>query len=86
MGSESCPGFAELFRAAHRRDMEEAEQAALEALDQSGRNDWVRAQVAATRRAMWCEDRRGTDGVVYTAFGRSMQRESDTQSLRSPCR
>lgn len=86
MGNDTCPGFADLFRAVHQRDMDADEQAALKALDQPRLNDWVRAQVAATKGAMWCEDRRGTDGVTYTAFGRSLQRESDTQFVRAPCR
>jgi hypothetical protein len=77
MGNDTCLGFAELFRAAHQRDMDAGEQAALKALDQARLNDWVRAQVAATHGAMWCEDRRGTDGVTYTAFGRVAVRDTD---------
>jgi hypothetical protein len=77
MGKDTCLGFAELFHAAHERLMDASEEAALKSLDQARLNDWVRAQVAATRGAMWCEDRRGTDGVIYTAFGRVAARDTD---------
>ena len=77
MGKDTCLGFAELFHAANERHMDASEKAALKTLDQPQLNEWVRAQVAATHGAMWCEDRRGTDDVTYTAFGRSAMHEAD---------
>jgi hypothetical protein len=66
---DECLGFDDLFRAANGRAMTAAERASLDALPQREKNEWVKRQVAATSGALWCEDRLGTDGVVYTAFG-----------------
>jgi uncharacterized GH25 family protein len=65
----SCMSFADLFRAAKKRGWTEEERARFAALDQPARNAMVK-QLAAEAGDIKTEDRRGTDGVVYTAFWR----------------
>ncbi len=63
-----CFSFDDLFLAAHHRPMTDAERQALRDRDQPARNRLVRQWVAETAGDFACEDRRGTDGVLYTAF------------------
>lgn len=63
-----CFSFDDLFEAVHRRVMSEMERRELYALPQDQRNRWVRDMVARTGGGFACEDRRGSDGVIYTAF------------------
>ena len=46
------------------------EREALRQLDQAALNLWVHQQVALCGGKMWVEDRLGTDGITYAAFGR----------------
>ena len=66
---KSCQySFDDLHRAANAKPMSAAEKAALYALPQTQRNLWVRQQVARSAGRYSCEDRRGADGILYTAF------------------
>jgi hypothetical protein len=68
--AESCVGFDDFFRAAHGRAIEVVEREALRQLDQAALNRWVHEQVGLCGGEMWVEDRLGTDGITYAAFGR----------------
>jgi hypothetical protein len=68
IGKSCCYSFDDLFRAAHQRDMSEAERSAFAALDQPGKNLAVKQMVTKTGGRFTCEDRTGTDGLTYTAF------------------
>ena len=52
--------------------MDAAERETLRQLDQPALNRWVHAQVALCSGKMWVEDRLGTDGITYAAFGRNV--------------
>jgi len=67
MGHECEMGFADLFRLAKKRAWTSEEQDHFQALDQGARNEAVKrlAQEAGCVRTV---DRRGTDGLTYTAF------------------
>ena len=65
----ACMSFADLFRAARKRAWTEEERAGFAALDQPARNAMVK-QLAAEAGDIRTEDRRGTDGLMYTAFWR----------------
>lgn len=67
MGRECCIGFAELFERAKGRPWTDAEARTFAALDQDARNAMVR-ELAHEAGDIRTEDRRGTDGVIYTAF------------------
>lgn len=68
MGSECAFGFEDLFRAAKRRDMSDAERKTLEAASQDERNRLVREWVVESGGEFCCEDRSGSDGLIYTSF------------------
>lgn len=68
MDSECAYGFEDLFRAAKQREMTDPERVALAAASQDERNRLVKKWVFETRGEFCCEDRRGTDGHIYTAF------------------
>jgi len=63
-----CFSFDDLFEAVHGRGMTDGERRALFAMTQPSRNDWVKQMALRTGERFMCEDRRGSDGVVYTAF------------------
>lgn len=63
-----CFSFDDLFEAVHGRVMTAVERRGLYALPQPERNDWVKRMVEATAGRFTCDDRRGSDGVMYTAF------------------
>lgn len=63
-----CYSFDDLHRAAVGRPMNDEERTRLYGLPQAARNEWVRRRVEQSRGAFACEERRGTDGVTYTAF------------------
>ena len=67
MGHKCEMGFADLFRLAKKRAWTSEEQDRFQALDQDARNQAVKrlAQEAGCVRTV---DRRGTDGLTYTAF------------------
>ena len=67
MGYECEMGFADLFRLARKRIWTAEEKDAFQALDQDARNTAVR-QLAQEAGCVRTEDRRGTDGLIYTAF------------------
>jgi hypothetical protein len=67
MGRECRIGFAELFRLARKREWTPEEERRFQALDQEARNEMVR-QLGREAGGVRTEDRRGTDGKVYTAF------------------
>lgn len=67
MSRECDISFADLFRRANGREWTAAEERELLAMDQDARNAWVR-ELAETAGDVATEDRRGTDGRVYTAF------------------
>jgi len=69
---ESCVSFDDLFRAVYGREMDAAEREALRVLDQPALNRWVHEQVEQCSAQMWAEDRLGSDGITYTAFGRRL--------------
>lgn len=60
--------FDDLHEQATGRVMTSRERASLYALPQNDRNQWVRQMVQRTDGRYACEDRRGSDGVIYTAF------------------
>lgn len=69
MSESACSfGFEDLFHAAHGRRWTEAERRELEQADQPRRNALVR-RWAASAGDVTLEDRLGTDGLLYTAFG-----------------
>lgn len=59
--------FADLFQMAKERPWTEVERRRFLALDQDTRNEVVRT-LARAAGGIRTEDRRGTDGLVYTAF------------------
>lgn len=65
-----CFSFDDLYFAAHARPMTDAERDALRQSDQSRRNQIARQWTAMTGGTFTCQDRHGTDGVLYTAFWR----------------
>lgn len=67
MGRECRIGFAELFRLARKREWTPEEERQFQALDQEARNEAVR-QLGREAGCIRTEDRRGTDGKIYTAF------------------
>ena len=67
MGHECEMGFSDLFRLARKRAWTSDEEDAFRALDQDARNTAVR-QLAQEAGCVRTEDRRGTDGLIYTAF------------------
>lgn len=67
MGHECEMGFSDLFRLARKRAWTSDEENAFQALDQDARNTAVR-QLAQEAGGVRTEDRRGTDGLIYTAF------------------
>ena len=67
MGRECQIGFAELFLLARKRKWTTAEQQRFEAMEQDERNEAVR-QLGREAGCIRTEDRRGTDGKIYTAF------------------
>ena len=67
MSGGGCMGFRDLFLMAKTRHWTAAEEQAFAALDQEARNRAVRA-LAAEAGNVQTEDRRGRDGVIYTAF------------------
>ncbi len=69
MSESACSfGFGDLFHAAHGRGWTEAERRELEQAEQPHRNALVRRWAEAAGDVT-LEDRLGTDGLVYTAFG-----------------
>jgi hypothetical protein len=68
MGRECDYSFADLFRMVHDRSWTADEQRAFEALTQPQRNQWVREMAAKSGGSIVIEDRRGSDGEIYTAF------------------
>lgn len=68
MESSCSFGFEDLFWAAHARAWTPLERRALEDATQDDRNAIVRSW-ARTAGGVILEDRRGTDGLVYSAFG-----------------
>ena len=69
MSESACSfGFGDLFHAAHGRGWTEAERRDLEQAEQPHRNALVRRWAEAAGDVT-LEDRLGTDGLVYTAFG-----------------
>lgn len=64
--------FDDLFVAAFGEAMSDARRRELYALSQDRRNVTVREWVGRTAGRFACEDRRGTDGVIYTAFWESV--------------
>lgn len=75
-----CMGFRELFVLARKRPWTAAEEQAFAALTQEARNQAVKA-LAAEAGGVQTEDRRGSDGVVYTAFwlGSDRTRHAEAQ-------
>jgi hypothetical protein len=69
-----CYSFDDLFLAAMARPMSAAEREDLRHADQPRKNRLARQWVSQTGGAFECEDRTGTDGILYTAF---WVRESD---------
>jgi hypothetical protein len=67
MGHECEMGFADLFRLARKRAWTSGEEDRFRALDREARNTAVR-QLALEAGCVRTEDRRGTDGLIYTAF------------------
>jgi hypothetical protein len=67
MESSCTFGFEDLFWAAHARAWTPLERRALEEASQDARNALVRSW-ARTAGQVTLEDRRGTDGRVYSAF------------------
>ena len=63
-----CYSFDDLFLAAMARPMTDGERADLRAADQPRKNRLARQWVTLTGGSFECEDRTGTDGVLYTAF------------------
>jgi len=68
LGSECAYSFEDLFQNAKGRVMSDEERNSLEAAPQEDRNRRVREWVAETGGEFVCEDRRGSDGRIYTAF------------------
>lgn len=68
---ESCVSFDDLFRAAQARDMNAIEREDLRRLDQAALNRWVHVQVVRCNDQLWVEDRVGSNGITYAAFGRA---------------
>ena len=68
MAESVCIGCDELSWAARWRAWTAQERDAFMGLDQDGRNAWVRSLAEEADGLIATEDRRGTDGVVYTAF------------------
>jgi len=66
MGNECDYSFRDLFYAAHGRALSDEEYADLMNISQHQRN--ARIAVWAHHAGWEFESRRGTDGVVYTAF------------------
>jgi hypothetical protein len=73
MGYECDYSFADLFRIVRNRSWTDAERAQFESLDREERNEWVRQLAAESAGQIVTEDRRGSDGLVYTAFWRAEQ-------------
>lgn len=67
MSGNCCMGFRELFELAKKRPWTSDEERAFAALDQDARNIAVKS-LAAEAGCVQTEERRGSDGVVYTAF------------------
>ncbi|MGB5674832.1 MAG: hypothetical protein WBO43_09820 [Gemmatimonadota bacterium] len=67
MGHECEMGFSDLFRLARKRAWTSDEEDTFKALEQDARNEAVR-QLAQESGCVRTENRRGTDGVIYTAF------------------
>lgn len=67
MGHDCEMGFSELFRLARKRAWTSDEEEAFQALDQDARNSAVR-ELAREAGCVVTVDRRGTDGLIYTAF------------------
>jgi hypothetical protein len=78
LGDECAYSFDDLFRAATGRDMSVQERISLEAASREERNRQVREWVAETSAEFRCEERRGTDGLVYTAFWAAEERLGDS--------
>jgi hypothetical protein len=68
MSRECNYSFADLFHIVRGRPWNDAERAAFEALDRKARNEWVRELAAESNGRIVTEDRRGSDGLIYTAF------------------
>jgi hypothetical protein len=60
-------GYADLFRLAKKRSWTSEEKDRFQALDQDARNEAVK-QLAQETGCVRTVDRRGTDGLIYTAF------------------
>lgn len=75
MGHDCEMGFADLFRLAKKRTWTAEEEDRFQALGQEARNTAVR-QLALEAGCVLTEDRRGTDGLIYTAFWREDPTES----------
>jgi hypothetical protein len=67
MKGDACMSFSQLFTMAKGRPWTPKEERSFAALDQPARNEAVK-QLAAEAGCVRTEDRRGTDGVIYTAF------------------
>ncbi|HYF15990.1 MAG TPA: hypothetical protein VD971_13050 [Phycisphaerales bacterium] len=67
MNGNACMSFRRLFALAKGRPWTPEEEREFAALDQPARNEAVK-RLAAEAGCVRTEDRRGTDGVVYTAF------------------
>lgn len=80
-----CLSYEDLFRTANRREMTEQEKRRFAGLPQSEKNRIVRTLVQQTAGAFECEDRRGADGVIYTAFCLTDKPKTESQELATKC-
>ncbi len=67
MNRECCMSFRDLFLASKKREWTADEARHFKSVDQPTRNEIVK-QLASEAGCIKTEDRRGTDGQVYTAF------------------
>jgi hypothetical protein len=67
MGRECLVGFADLFAMARKREWTPDERRRFEAMGQDARNEAVR-ELGREAGCIRTEERRGTDGQIYTAF------------------
>jgi len=81
MDSECCMGFRELFTLAKKRPWTTEEERYFKSVDQPARNRLVK-ELASQAGCIQTEDRRGTDGQVYTAFWRTNTKQSSVDDNR----
>lgn len=63
-----CFSFGDLYIAAFNSDMPEIVRLSLRSMNQDEKNATVRDWVRRTNGKFVCQDRRGTDNIIYTAF------------------